>query len=674
MRCKNVLPQSLASWPNVHTLTGAGSHVSKMLYAVFALVLLNFSVLNASANQSAQLRIAKLTNHDAINIHRDTAIERQMLEDAARSLGRQIQWIELDTPFELRESLLGRGADVYVSPLPLVTDDKLNDAAIASLAPIGFERYRVIAPATTKLDSPLDLAEKKIAVKFSSPVLPYLRQLRETLPDLKLVVLPDAMPRKTLLSKLEVGRFDAAVIATNFRTNHLATFANLKFQFDLTALHPVSWKIHADNTLLIGQINKFLQRYHASYIEESIQKTGSDDQVVRAIAELGKNYVVRNGQPIGFEYDLIKRFAKVNDLRLDILVAQNENEVLRWLEEGIGDIVMSQAASNEHFSDQFAMSREYRHDIPVVLSRDSNEISNLGDLQAKKIAVMARSNHSNSIAALGNTVEIITMDARTPTNDALADLRNGNFDGLVVSAKQVPALLKTHQDLRAGLSLPIKERFRWAVRKDNVNLHARLESFLRQQYRSTNFNLLAKRYEGAKVVSTENQISPYDPLIKTYAEKYDFDWRLIAAQIYQESRFDPAAVSSAGARGLMQIMPATASDLGLANPELPEASIHAGIKYLDHLRGRFESDVPQSERLWMALAAYNIGFERVKRARGLARTMGLNPNRWFDNVEIAMRQMTQPNSPVRGCRCGQAIVYVRSIRSLYSAYRYVGAA
>ena len=113
------------------------------------------------AVESPQLRIAKLTNHDATNTHRDTSVERQMLEDAARSLGRPIQWIKLDTPFDLRESLLNRAADIYVSPLPLVTDDKLNDANIASLAPIGFERYRVIAAGATKLASPLDLAGKK---------------------------------------------------------------------------------------------------------------------------------------------------------------------------------------------------------------------------------------------------------------------------------------------------------------------------------------------------------------------------------------------------------------------------------------------------------------------------------------------------------------------------------
>jgi membrane-bound lytic murein transglycosylase F len=626
------------------------------------------------ATELEVLRVAKLANHDQSNTHRDTAVETQMLQDAAASLGRKLQWISLDTPFELRESLLTRSADIYVSPLPLVTDDKISDATIASLAPIGFERYRVVAPDDSGLANPLDLAGKKIAVKFSSPVLPYLRQLRETLTGLRLVVLPDNMPRKILLNKLNDGSLDAAVIATNFRTNHLARFPDLKFQFDLTTLHPVSWKVHAENTTLITQINKFLQRYHASYIEQSIQNTDTDDQVIRAIAELDKNYVVRNGQPIGFEYDLIKRFAKVNDLRLDILVARDENEVSRWIKEGIGDIVMSQMTERSNLSGQFAMSREYRHDIPVVISVVTNEVSNLGDLESKKIAVMARSNHSESLKALNDEVQIITMDARTPIGDAIADLRNGEFDGLVVSAKRVPKMLKANSDLRAGLSLPTRERFRWAVRTENTDLRASVENFLRQQYRSTDYNILAKRYEESQVASTENQISPYDKLIKTYAEQYDFDWRLIAAQIYQESRFDPTAVSSAGARGLMQIMPATASDLGLSNPEAPEASIHAGIKYLDYLRDRFEADVPQSERLWMALAAYNIGFERVKRARGLATSLGLNANRWFDNVEIAMRQMTQPNSPVRGCRCGQAIVYVRAIRSLYSAYRYVGAA
>ena len=645
-------------------------------FTLFTILLVSIAgVRVAAASDTDLLKVAKLAHHEQMHVHRDTSVELQMLSDAAAGIGRRIEWIELDTPYELRQSLLNRRADVYISPLPLVTDDKLADAEIASLTPIGFERYRLVAKAEQNYKTTRDLAGLKVAVKFSSPALPYLRELKESLPGFAVVVIPDRMSRNKLLAKVAEGVFDAAVIATDFRSDYLNQFSSLAYQFDLSSLHPVSWKVHADNTDLIAQINKFLQRYHASYIEESVQKSIGDDGVVRVIVELEKNYVLNNGEPIGFEYELIKRFAKQNNLRLDILVAKDKHQASRWLKSGIGDIAMSQVVADyPDLASEFTLSREYRHDIPVLLSHHHQEIGTLSALQGKRIAAIEKTPHVDALRALDSNIEILVLDESTHPDAALAALKTRDFDGLVVSSHQIPKLLRTHAELRAGLSLPIKQRFRWAIRKGNAQLTSAVDEFFRQQYQTTEFNLIAKRYTRKRFEKSLDRISPYDKLIKTYAEKYDFDWRLIAAQIYQESRFDPAAVSSAGARGLMQIMPATASDLGLANPELPEASIHAGIKYLDHLRGRFEDEVPQSERLWMALAAYNTGFERVKRARKLAIEMGLNPNRWFDNVEVAMRKMTQPDSPVRGCRCGQAIVYVRSIRSLYSAYRYVGAA
>ena len=648
-----------------------------LLVAQVLLCLFATSALTAFANASEQraLRVAKVTHHEQIHVHRDFDVEIQMLNDAAAGVGRTIEWVELATPFELRQSLLQKSADVYISPLPLVTDEKLDDAAIAALDPIGFERYRLVGMANDDISTSAKLENRKVAVKFSSPALPYLRQLKATGTKLSIVVIPDQMSRETVLSKVAEQVFDAAVIATNYRTDYLTGFAELKYHFDITSLHPVSWKVHADNTQVITQINKFLQRYHASYIEDSVRETVAGDGIVRAIAELGKNYLVENGQPVGFEYDLIKRFAKHHNLRLDILVAKDKEQANRWLKSGIGDIAMSRVVADyEDLDAEFSLSREYHHDIPVVISRSAEEIVTLKQLRSKRIAVGNEARHADTVAAIDEAIEIISLATNANTSQAIEALKAGEFDGLIVSAKLVPELLKSNDNLSAGLSLPIKERFQWAIRKQKPQLHAAVDKFFRQEYRSSEFNLLAKRYKTEPEENANKRISPYDQLIRTYAEKYDFDWRLIAAQIYQESRFDPSAVSRAGARGLMQIMPATALDLGLSNPEAPEASIHAGIKYLDGLRSRFEKDVPQSERLWMALAAYNAGFERVKRARELAVSMGLNPNRWFDNVEVAMRKMTKPDSPVRGCRCGQAIVYVRSIRSLYSAYRYVGAA
>ena len=648
------------------------------LTLLFAIAIASLiGVQQCGANDSQTLRVAKLLHHDQMNQHRDTSMEKEMLIDAAAGIGRKIEWVELETPYELRQSLLERAADVYISPLPLVTDDKLADATISSLAPIAFERYRLVSTADKHIPAAAALNGLKVAVKFSSPALPYLRELKNSASDLAIVVVPDQMSRDTLLAKVANGLFDAAVIATAHQADNLKKFATLKYQFDISSLHPVSWKVHADNAVLISQINKFLQRYHASYIEGSVQKSlqGDSHGVLRVIAELDKNYVLKNGQPEGFEYELVKRFAEKNNFRLDVLVAKDKHQASRWLKNGIGDIAMSQVLTDyPDLSSAFTLSREYHHDIPVLLTVGGGKISTLSDLSGKRVAAIENSGHVNALTGLDEEIEIVRMDSTTSVDQAIAALKQREFDGLVVSARLIPKLLNRHSNLNAGLSLPLKQRFRWAIRNDKTQLHAAVDEFFRQQYQSAEFNLIAKRYERRRIESSASQISPFDTLIKTYAQKYDFDWRLIAAQIYQESRFDPAAVSRAGARGLMQIMPATASDLGLANPELPEASIHAGIKYLDNLRSRFEHEVPQSERLWMALAAYNAGFERVKRARGLAQEMGLNPNRWFDNVEVAMRKMTQPDSPVRGCRCGQAIVYVRSIRSLYSAYRYVGTA
>jgi membrane-bound lytic murein transglycosylase F len=179
---------------------------------------------------------------------------------------------------------------------------------------------------------------------------------------------------------------------------------------------------------------------------------------------------------------------------------------------------------------------------------------------------------------------------------------------------------------------------------------------------------------GNALVATKRRvISPFDALLQTYAERYDFDWRLIAAQIFQESRFDPRAVSSGGATGLMQMLPDTAKSLGFRNISEPESAIHAGVKYLYKLRNEFDDQVPAGERTWFALAAYNAGYERVERARRLAAKLQLDPNRWFGNVETAMLRFARPangTKPIRGY--GQAIIYVRQIQSLYGMYLQLG--
>ena len=161
--------------------------------------------------------------------------------------------------------------------------------------------------------------------------------------------------------------------------------------------------------------------------------------------------------------------------------------------------------------------------------------------------------------------------------------------------------------------------------------------------------------------------------MKREAAAHGFDWPLIVAQMYQESRFDPRARSPAGAIGLMQLLPRTAREFGVGNPRDPEQSIRAGVAYLAWLHSRFESELAVEDRLWFALAAYNAGFGHVSDARKLAGgELGLDPDRWFDNVEEAMRLLSK-RAYHRKTRHGyvrghEVVKYVREIRERYRSY------
>ena len=200
-----------------------------------------------------------------------------------------------------------------------------------------------------------------------------------------------------------------------------------------------------------------------------------------------------------------------------------------------------------------------------------------------------------------------------------------------------------------------KKPIAFAVRPKAVQLRARLDDFVQKHYRGLKYNILRKRYfedprriraqKEARVDRT-GRISRYDELIKKYSQRYGFDWRLMAAQAFVESGFDASARSWVGALGLFQVMPNTGKSLGLADLMRPEVGIHAGIKYMSRLISRFDPELPFAERVWLALAAYNVGLGHVNDARRLARGEGLGPQ-----------------SMVRASRAGDAFAFEKGVRA-----------
>ena len=171
------------------------------------------------------------------------------------------------------------------------------------------------------------------------------------------------------------------------------------------------------------------------------------------------------------------------------------------------------------------------------------------------------------------------------------------------------------------------------------------------------------------------KISEYDKIIKKYSKEINWDWRLVASLIYQESRFKPNAVSWAGAYGLMQLMPVTAQKMGISKNATPVQQIKAGTELIKWLEERFENIQDHSERIKFVLAAYNVGLGHVLDAQKLAEKDGKDPDIWDDNVDEYLLKKSDPdfyNDPVVKygyCRGIETYNYVSQILDRYEHYK-----
>jgi membrane-bound lytic murein transglycosylase MltF len=216
-------------------------------------------------------------------------------------------------------------------------------------------------------------------------------------------------------------------------------------------------------------------------------------------------------------------------------------------------------------------------------------------------------------------------------------------------------------------------RLAWAMRKDSPKLKQAVDDFLKKNREGTLIgNILRNRYirdfdwaANALGADDYDRFRKLESIFKEYGEQYGVDYLLAAAQGYQDSRLDQGVRSSAGAIGVMQLLPTTAKDpkVGIADIDKVESNIHAGIKYLDYLRSRYFDDpaISRLDQTFLALAAYNAGPSRMINLRAKAEAAGYDPNVWFDNVEvIAAREIGR-----------ETVQYVANIFKYYLSYRMV---
>lgn len=343
--------------------------------------------------------------------------------------------------------------------------------------------------------------------------------------------------------------------------------------------------------------------------------------------------------------------------------------------------------TNKRKNQGITFSRPHHKASEIIVTRaDDHSITAVEDLQGRSIHVRKSSAYWETLEILQKTglkFNLIEASENMETEEIISRVASGEFDLTLADNHLLDIELTWRDDIQAAISLGEIRESSWAMRNDNPQLINAVNKFIKKQHKSLFYNVTyekyfknphrIKRYRDQRIdLNEDGTLSPYDTLVKKYAQQYDFDWRLLVAQMYQESKFNPKAKSWVGARGLMQVMPKTAKELGITDLKNPESGIKAGVKYLNWVRDRFESELNVKDRTWFTLAAYNAGQGHVKDARRLARQQGLNPNRWFGNVEKAMLLLSKRkysrkarHGYVRGI---EPVNYVREIRSRYRAY------
>jgi membrane-bound lytic murein transglycosylase F len=387
-----------------------------------------------------------------------------------------------------------------------------------------------------------------------------------------------------------------------------------------------------------------------------------EDGVLHAITIYSStSYFLYKGVPMGFEYELLSRLAKHLDLELEITIAEDIDELFEMLNNGEGDLIaygltiteprkqLVRFTENHYVTHQALVQRmpENWRSLPGY-KIDKEVISNTLELEGDTVWVRENTSYSQRLQNLqdeiGADIPIKRIDGNVPTDEIIRMVVDGEIDRTVADYN-IAAINKTYYPiLHIDTRISFSQRIAWAVRQNSPELLKAINNWISEEKKTDDYYVIYNKYfknnksfrgriQSDFYSKNGNTISQYDQIIKANAPIIGWDWRFLCSQVYQESRFDPTAKSWVGASGLIQLMPATAKELGVSNSFNPAENVSGGVRYLGKMRANFEAVEDSIQKVKFTLAAFNCGAGHVFDAMRLAEKHGKDPNVWDENVE-----------------------------------------
>ena len=415
-------------------------------------------------------------------------------------------------------------------------------------------------------------------------------------------------------------------------------------------------------------------------------------RAVRALVAPSRlQYWIDRGRQSGAEYELLTKFEEVLNTKYKLkrkhirvhvhFIPTARDELIPALLKGRGDIAAGMLTVTPERLQQADFGTPFFRNVPeiVVTGPASPQLASIEDLAGQKLIVRRSSSYWTHLEELSARLR---QQGRAPLelkaspedlqDDDLLEMLNAGLVGLVVVDRykavtwaRVFKRIKPREDLKVHEGGDIA----WMVRKDSTRLKAEMSAFAQKYGQDSAFGRnLVKKYTGStrfvRNATSKEEMRKFDQTVeifRKYGDKYDMDYLLLMAQGYQESRLDQKAKSPVGAIGVMQVMPDTGRDMKTGDITQLDPNIHAGVKYIRYVQDTFFESQPMDavNKTLFSFAAYNAGPGRVRDLRARAEKRGLNPNVWFNNVELIAAE-----------RIGaETVTYVSNIYKYYIAYK-----
>lgn len=624
-------------------------------------------------------------------------IELEYLQQFADKNKLEVELISLKKFDALIPALLAGKGDIIAANLSITQQRKKQVKFTSSFAET--TEYLVMAKDAKALASGKALAGRELAIQEGTAFATTAKGLAKFHTKLKIRKVPGEIGRDEMMDKVASGEYDLAILDSNLLSAMLKYRNDIKKSLQASSKRKIAWAVRPDSKKLLTELNHFLRDHGLVKKAGGSKKAAAKTQWDRIKNKGTIRFVMRNnipsiyiwrGEIMGFHNDIAKKFAKDHKLRYELIMAPDNASLLNYIVEDKADIALGFLTPTQKRKDKgIAFSRPYHYSSEVVVTHaDDNSIESTTDLKGRTITVRPSSKYWATAKNLQKTtpsMKLVAAEDTMDTEEIINFIGEGKYDITIADSHLVEMEINLKADVKVVLELTKPQGQSWAVKAGNEALLNKVNRYIKKEYKGLFYNVTYNKYfknlkrierhhEDETSHRTGKVLSPYDDFVKKYSERYGFDYRLMVAQMHQESKFNPKAKSYAGAVGLFQVMPRTAKQMGFKNPAHPETGIKAGIKYMDWVRERMKVyEVREDELVWFTLAAYNAGAGHVADAIRLARKKGWRDDVWFDNVEKAMLLLSYKKYASKArygyVRGKEPVNYVRSIKQRYEIYK-----